>query len=108
MIYVAIIKRYFDYLKDTYSEDDVFLTDKTQMAELLRHSLCSAFELESSPANKRIERESEKCKKYILHGIAYHRWTRDYKIGVVEACVKSIILAQEKGSKNNVRMPKPL
>lgn len=101
MIYVTILKQYFKYLHENYKKEDVFRTSKTQMSELLRHSLCLAFDLESSPANKRIEKESKNCKKYILRGIKYGKWSRDYKLGVVEACVKGIDLAQKKGMKNN-------
>lgn len=99
MIYRTIVGRYLEYLHETYRETDLFNTDKGQMSELLRYSLCVALGVSSKPATTRVDLESKKCSAHITQGIDSKGWSTEYKLGVIEACLKCLALAQDKGGK---------
>lgn len=83
MVCMNIVARYLKLL----SEDDRFSdvsSSRSKSIELLRHSLCSAFGLNSSISMYEIEYLVPICKSAILKGLNYKRWTKEYKQGVVE------------------------
>lgn len=102
MLYETILKRYFEYLKKTYSDKDEFCVDAFKMKELLRHSMCKKLGIKSKSASIRVNTESDRCGNYLFKRINTTTWGYEDKYALVEACIKCLEKAQEKGGKRNV------
>lgn len=99
MTYHILVKRYLEYIRKTFEKDDIFLTDRVQMSELLRHSLCLGMGVSSRPSTSRVDECAKKCAKYIFKGIKTSDWTLEDKIGILEASIKLLSLAIKKGER---------
>lgn len=90
MVYVDIVNKYLKYVNKNLKDD---IVDSHGLQELLRHSLCMGLGLQSNPCTEIAEKYASDCSKYILKGIDVSGWTVDYRMGVVEACIKSVYVA---------------
>lgn len=93
-VYNTIVEKYFEYVREY--NDTLGAYD---MSELLRYSLCKYLGLESKGSKQNIELESDRCINFLrgtLDSLGLIDKSKEYKSGILEACVHCIELSRKK------------
>jgi len=92
MHYNDIVLKYIDYAEDLMKKNNIDFT-VFEFKELLRVSLCYGLNLPYTVGITIDNKYIKECSKVILKGIKTSNWTIDHRMGVLEACLKALVLA---------------